>query len=111
MTAPLPFPLNDGVRELNDAFRTSDIAAGQWMITRGVASFGPDFVALAARAVRAFDRFTEDTTRTVSTTWGPSRSPARRCSERSTTTIQRSASDRERLSHQQSAYAIRSCPN
>jgi len=60
MTAPLPFPLNDGIRELNDAFRTGDIAAGQWMITRGVASFGPDFVALAARAVRAFDRFTED---------------------------------------------------
>jgi hypothetical protein len=48
------------VRDLNDAFRAGDIPAGQWMITRGVAGLGCEFVAAATQAVRSFDRFTED---------------------------------------------------
>ena len=50
----------DRIRELNDAFRKGDVPAGQWMITRGVASLGPEFVAQATKAVRDFDRFTPD---------------------------------------------------
>lgn len=49
------------VRDLNDAFRTcSSSAGGQWMITSGIQSRGPEFVAQAVRAVREFDRFSED---------------------------------------------------
>lgn len=46
------------VRELNDAFRTGGFSTGQWMLTRGVVALGPDFIALATRAVRDFDGFT-----------------------------------------------------
>jgi hypothetical protein len=51
------------IRELNDAFRTSDaftgarIALGEVVITRGVAARGTDFVNRALGAVRSFDRF------------------------------------------------------
>jgi hypothetical protein len=48
------------VRDLNDAFRTGGPVPGQWMLTRGVASMGAEFVALATAAVRNFDGFTCD---------------------------------------------------
>lgn len=48
------------IRDLNDAFRTTGPAAGQWMITAGVQAEGPDFVLLAIRATQAFDAFTPE---------------------------------------------------
>ena len=48
------------LRFLNDAFRTSGFISGRWFLTRGVVDMGPEFVALAIRAVLAFDGFTPD---------------------------------------------------
>ena len=48
------------VRELNDAFRKDPTRFGRAVVTRGVNDLGPDFAFLAARAVAAFDAFTED---------------------------------------------------
>jgi hypothetical protein len=47
------------IRDLNDAFRR-DMTSGQWMLTRGVADKGAEFVAEAVRLVRSFDSFTEE---------------------------------------------------
>jgi hypothetical protein len=52
-------PKAERIRELNDAFRTTGVPA-DWVLTRGVASLGPEFVGQAVRAVRAFDDFTAD---------------------------------------------------
>jgi Protein of unknown function (DUF3768) len=52
--------ISNRVRDLNDAFRTGGSSAGQWFLTRGVADRGQEFVALATRAVKAFDGFTSD---------------------------------------------------
>ncbi len=52
-------PKAERIRELNDAFRTADVPV-DWVITRGVASLGPEFVGQAVRAVRAFDAFSAD---------------------------------------------------
>jgi len=46
------------IRDLNDAFRR-DMTSGQWMLTRGVADKGANFVAEAVRLIRSFDAFTE----------------------------------------------------
>ena len=48
------------VRELNDAFRTTGPAAGQWMTTCGVQAVCPEFPLMAMQAVRAFRDFTPD---------------------------------------------------
>ncbi len=48
------------IRDLNDEFRIAAPARGQWVLTRGVSAEGPEFVAQAIRAVRGFDRFTQD---------------------------------------------------
>jgi hypothetical protein len=47
------------IRDLNDAFRRGGMVPGQWMLTRGVADMGADFVAEAVRQIRTFERFTE----------------------------------------------------
>jgi hypothetical protein len=64
MAAPKPLPASgapkaERIRELNDAFRTAG-GPVDWVITRGVASLGPEFVGEAVRAVRAFDDFSAD---------------------------------------------------
>lgn len=48
------------IRDLNDAFRANGFASGRWMVTRGVADQGEDFVAQAVRLVRQFNAFTPD---------------------------------------------------
>jgi hypothetical protein len=55
-----PVSTSERIRELNDAFRTSGPMAGGWMLTCGVQSLGPEFVALATRAVQQRCRFTAD---------------------------------------------------
>ena len=47
------------IRDLNDILRTTGIG-GKTYLTRGMWAEGPDFVAHAVAAVRAFDAFTED---------------------------------------------------
>lgn len=46
------------IRELNDAFRQRGLASGQWMLTRGVADKGAEFVANAFLQVQSFNNFT-----------------------------------------------------
>jgi hypothetical protein len=53
-------PPNRRIRALNDAFRTRGDGRGSVMISAGVSAEGPDFVARAVAAVRAFDAFTAD---------------------------------------------------
>ena len=47
------------IRDLNDKLRTTGIG-GATSLTRGMWAKGPDFVAHAVSAVRAFDAFAED---------------------------------------------------
>ena len=54
------------IRKLNDEFRISPslpgilIAQGRWVITRGAADYGNQFIDAAVEAVREFDAFTPD---------------------------------------------------
>lgn len=49
------------IRDLNDDFRQRGPGpTGQWVVTRGVADLGPDFMLLATRAVREFNAFRPD---------------------------------------------------
>ena len=47
------------IRDLNDELRTTGIG-GKTYLTRGMWALGPDFVAHAVSAVRAFSAFTND---------------------------------------------------
>jgi hypothetical protein len=46
------------IRDLNDRFR-HNITSGQWMLTRGMADKGAEFVSQAVHRVRDFYTFTE----------------------------------------------------
>lgn len=51
-------PSSHRIRDLNDAFRRG-MTSGQWMLTRGIADKGAEFVAEAVRRIKNFDAFTE----------------------------------------------------
>lgn len=53
-------PPNQRIRELNDAFRTSGLGNGSFMLTSGLQERGSAFVVAAVDAVRAFDSFSEE---------------------------------------------------
>lgn len=53
-------PPNRLVRDLNDAFRQHGAGEGSIVVTEGVSSQGPIFIALAIGAVRLFDEFSDD---------------------------------------------------
>ena len=55
-----PVSTANRIRELNDAFRITGPAAGDWMLTSGIRALGPDFICLAVKAVRGHAIFTAD---------------------------------------------------
>lgn len=53
-------PPSHKVRELNDRLRTQGLGQGSIMLTIGIQGLGGEFAALAVKAVRDFDDFSED---------------------------------------------------
>ncbi len=50
----------EAIRQLNDRFRMSGPAAGDWLVTSGVQSLGEAAIVLAIQLTTQFDAFTPD---------------------------------------------------